>query len=475
MRWTAFFLFFLLAGMAQAQLSPDSAIAQLARDPDLRGASIGFCLTDAGTGQVLADFDPERILTPASTFKIFTTLFAWEQLGKDFRYTTSLAYSGKIKDGILHGDLVITGSGDPSLGSKYFPSKPNPAQKWLQAVKAAGIQQVDGNVLADGSLFGTQHVPDTWIWEDIGNYYGAGTSGLNIYDNQADMHFSTGAPGSKARILRMSPRVPEIELENEVTAAAGYRDKCFAFGAPRQNLRIFRGTLPANQRDYVVKISLPNPTQTAADTLLSTLRLSGIAVSGKAQTVFNHTAPDSLEQIDSIKSPPLETLIHWTHLKSDNSYAEAILRTAAMAAQGTFSSDSSVMTLKAFWMGQNISPENFYPEDGCGLSRYTGVTAQDLCKALNFGYRQPWFNEYRGTLLRAGEDGSLRLVGKNGPAEGRVWAKSGYMERVRSYAGYAHLKSGRWVSFAIIVNNFSCTPSTMRVKMTRVINALAGE
>ena len=158
-------------------------IYKLQDDPDLIHGVWGICVLDVKKDSVMADYNSGTGLVPASSLKVVTTAAALSLLGENYRYETRIQYDGILDsiNGILYGNLYIRGSGDPSLGSKYFIKEKDTVQlshKWAGLLVAKGIRKIEGAVIADPTIFDPHDVPDTWIWGDMGNYYGAGAGGL---------------------------------------------------------------------------------------------------------------------------------------------------------------------------------------------------------------------------------------------------------------------------------------------------------
>src|SRR5690554_1813388 len=166
------------------QTLPQSATERFVQSAGLEGALVSVTISDMETGEVLDAINSDQRLCPASVWKLFTTTAALKILGPEFKFRTVLAYDGKIEKGTLTGNVYIIGGGDPSLGSQYFePGFEQLISDWANAIKSVGIDSINGRLVANSTHFTGDGMPRTWIWEDMGNYYGAAVSGLNINDN----------------------------------------------------------------------------------------------------------------------------------------------------------------------------------------------------------------------------------------------------------------------------------------------------
>src|ERR1700744_212469 len=223
-----------------------TAFGRLQADSQCRYASVSLTVLDAKTGETVFAVNPNMGLATASTLKTITSITAFNILGKDFQYQTQFGYSGTIAaDGTLNGDLIIKGAGDPTLGSwRYSGHKENEIlSQMVTALQQAGIKKINGRVIGDDSIFGTQSVPNGWIWMDVGNYYGAGASGLCWGENQFDIKLKTGAIGSPIGIIRTVPSMPYLQFKSELmNAPSGTGDDAYAFLPVNSNLMYLRGT-----------------------------------------------------------------------------------------------------------------------------------------------------------------------------------------------------------------------------------------
>src|SRR6201985_554056 len=241
--------FILIAGLANAQTLQSrlqSAFNRLKADTQCKYASISLTVLDAKTGETVFTANPNMGLATASTLKVITSVTAFNILGKDFQYQTQFGYNGTIaSDGTLNGDLIIKGAGDPTLGSwRYEGHKENEIlSQMVTALKKAGIKKINRRVIGDDSIFGTQSVPNGWIWMDVGNYYGAGTSGLCWRENQFDIKFKTGPVNTPIGIVREVPAMPYLNFKSELmNAESGTGDNAYAYLPVGSNMMYLRGT-----------------------------------------------------------------------------------------------------------------------------------------------------------------------------------------------------------------------------------------
>jgi len=462
----------------------EKAIGLFLADSELKNAAFTFLAVDSKTGKVIAESNPDMSIVPASTMKLITTASALEILGAGYRFKTTLQYTGYIDTaGVLHGDLYIKGGGDPSLGSKYFTDEKNDPffmDAWVDTLKKSGITKIEGRVIADASIYGWEMVPSTWAWGDIGNGYGAAPCGISIYDNTCVLKFKTGSnAGDSALIECVQPFIPELEFDNEVIAANTQSDNSYIFGAPYSYKRYIRGSLPKGQDEYSVKGSIPDPSFLAAFELESALHQSGISTKYAATTLLDlklagKADTSARKDLYIHNSPYLSSIVYWTNLVSVNLFAEHLVNQIGHVKYGNGTVGSGTAAITDFWTKKGIDTKGMYVTDGSGLSRFDAVSSRHLVDILLYMLNKSKnASTFEKSLSVAGKSGTLSHLCKGTKAQGNLTAKSGTMQRVKSYAGYVTTKSGKKLAFAMIVNNFNCTTKQMEKKLEKLMVAMA--
>jgi len=457
----------------------ENYIAALSGDPDLANAGWGFCLMDPAQGSVLSAYSKEMSLIPASGVKAITTLSALELLGADYTYNTTLEYDGEITGGVLNGNLYIHGSGDPTLGSNRMPGYhrfDTLLHQWAAVIAQYGIKEIRGYVVADTRVFDDEAVTGSWNWDDIDQYYGSGATGLNIFENSYILYYSSGK--SSTQIDSTFPKLQKMTFDNRVTVAnAG--NNAYIFGGPFSDKKVIRGTIPAGVKAYAVKGAMPDPALFTAETFVQALAQTGIPVSQGA-AVLNHRTPDTAfgnaarKVIYTHTSARLIDIIAETNRMSINLYAEAILKTIGKEKLGAGSRQAGIRAIRDFWTAAGYSLRGFAMEDGSGLSRLNTMSAYQMASFMMYASRSKYFSDYKNTMAVAGVSGTLETVGKGTAAEGKVYAKSGTMSKVRSYTGFVEGKSGKYYVFSVIVNNYTCSSTELKAKLEKLMILMAG-
>ena len=433
---------------------------------------------ESSTGKILAEFESEKSLTPASTMKAITTATAIAVLGCDYTFDTKLEYDGTLDtNGTLKGNLYITGGGDPTLGSdriEHNLTYNELFEEWSRIIQSKGIKKIEGAIIADAQIFDDNVLPGDYVWNDIGNYYGAGCFGLNINENLYYLHFRTPSrSGMPTTIKRIEPEVPGLDITNKVITG-GSGDNSYIYGAPFTNERVIQGTIPAGRSDFEVKGSMPDPAYFCAFTLNKILESEGVDVCKVPETMRLLKKKDAYPDkprtlLHKTSSPTLDTIAHWTNHKSVNLYAEALLKAVALKESSKGATYEGTLAVESYWKKKGIDLSGFFMQDGSGLSRSNAVTTKQLASILRTMTYHNNFQAFYTSLPVAGRSGTLKWVGRGTPAEGKVRAKSGYMGRVRGYTGYAETKSGQLLTFAVLSNNYTCTTSEMTGKIARLM------
>ena len=458
---------------AQPTAEVDQTVRQIAQT--MKHATLSVCIYNVTTGKTLYSYDDQRSMTPASVEKLLTTAAGFALLGADFRFTTRLTMRGELdRDGVLHGDVYITGGGDPLLGSyRYRQTAPDTLfGQWTTALRKRGVRRIDGGVCYHSSIFDQQPLHDSWQWGDVGNYYGAGVNGLNFHENMYFVYFNPGDKiGSAATVSRINPKnLDLLETCMVTTGAAGSGDNVIVYGAPYSTRRIYTGTVPLGKRDFSVRAALPDPARTCADLFASHLRTHGIGVSLGAREI--RSMPDSLRTIMDYYSVPYSTIAQYTNHTSNNIYAESIFKYLGYKKYGRGTFANGAKAVMAYLSEKGMEVDGMHIVDGSGLSRQNRVTTDFLCRSLAAISHEPFFNSFLSSLAKAGENGTAKRLLPTLPDGIEVYVKTGSMEGVKSYAGYITTAGGQMLSFAIIGNGYDCSSREAGELLTRILQKI---
>ncbi len=471
-------------GISLFAVSPlERIFLEFKQDASVEHANWTFFVMDVTKGMPVVQHNIHKPLQPASLQKLVTTATAIMILGNNHQYETQLQYAGSIdRRGVLQGDLYIKGAGDPSFGSsqlEFAAGLDEIFSEWLNVLKNLGVNRITGNIIADESIFDNEMIPRRWLWEHIGNYFGAGTSGLSANENEYTVFFDAGASlRSPASVIRTEPVVPGMTLINEVTTGtAGSGDQVYIFGAPWIPARQLTGTVPLGATNFPVRGSMHDPPGFVAESFRQFLADNGIETGGvsasyRTKATSNITTTDIRTTIATHPSPLFFDIIYRTNLNSVNSYAESLVKSIALTVHEQGTTNAGLEIIKDYWQSRGMNTEQLLLHDGSGLSPSNRITAEQLMTVLLESSRHPGFSIFINSLPLAGYSGSLANQFPGSFSEGLLRAKSGFLNNVRSYAGYTTMKNGNLAAFVIIANDYQGSPAAMRNKMFRLMDAI---
>jgi D-alanyl-D-alanine carboxypeptidase/D-alanyl-D-alanine-endopeptidase (penicillin-binding protein 4) len=445
--------------------------------PALEHGYWGVLVKSLKTDETLYSVNAKRLFVPASNMKIVTLAAAAEQLGWDYRYLTRVFAAGPVDAGVLQGDLLVVGSGDPSMGpSVSGHSQPLGAlEGWAENLKTR-IRVITGRVIGDDNAFDDEGLGFGWSWDDLPDDYAAGVSALQYNENAVRVTVEPGLAVGDWASIAISP-TGGVTVDSVLTTSAADIPMAIAAhrlpGGPRLRLT---GTVPLGAAPVTRVVSVDNPTQFFANALRSELINHGIDVRGPAVDVDDIRDTPALRAAIVIldhASYPLSTLAFRLMKASQNLYAETFLKTLAArtppasAAMGR----AVVQTAMLAW---GVDTSELIVRDGSGLSRYDYVTPNALVTILAHVDRDPYLKgPFEAALPIAGRDGSLVNRMKGTPAEGNARAKTGSMSNVRTLSGYVTTADGEPLVFSILANNFETPPDTITRTADAIVVRLA--
>lgn len=429
------------------------AVRSFENDDQLKSGMLSFYVLEQKTGSVVINQNGTIGVPVASSQKVLTSVASLELLGGAYRYQTVLRYSGNIQNGTLNGNVYINGAGDPTLGSwRYGNTKEQLVlNKWISAIKQAGIRRINGKILISNN-WGTYSVPGGWIWDDIGNYYGAGAAGLNWRENQYDIKLKSGnSIGDKVSIVTTVPKLYDVNLTTELTTGKpGSGDNAYIYLAPYSSTGYIRGTIPPNESAFTISGSFPDPSKQITSIFADELKKQGIELIAVNDVGSNQNAAEVIELVTH-QSPPLDSINYWFLRKSVNLYGEALAKTIGSEKKKEATTEAGVNTIKAFWKDKGIEPTSINMKDGSGLSPQNRITAEALAKVMQYARLQTYFNSFYNAL----------------PEFNGIKMKSGTIGGVKSFTGYVN-----GYTFAIVVNNYNGSTSEVVRKMYRLLDLL---
>ncbi len=451
---------------------------ELKGDSVLNNSIVGIYAVSPN-GETIADWNGNFPMLTASTMKTVTTGLGLIVLGPDYKYSTKLAYTGALSNGVLNGDLYIIGGGDPTLGSKDTIAYPIDSifGIWTKALKDLNIERVAGRIVLDDSYFVRESIPDAWSWGNIGASYGSTASGLAFAENIQDYILYPGkSTGDSIKIEQVYPIVPNLRIINNLyTAPVKSGDKSMYYAQDLAPVSLFAGSIGLDKK--IVKSSVSNkfPHFSAGWHFNEYLKNNGIIVE-KGLVDYKDIKGCTAEPIVIAEtfSPQLSEIVNVTNRVSNNFYAETILKTIGKQLTGVGSYDSSIVAVNRLMDSLELNRDGFTMSDGSGLSRQNYVSPKFLCDFYAMIEENGIFAYFFESLPYPGGNGTLRNVLKNEDVnvKKRIHAKSGSLSGVRCYAGYVETKAGL-ARFAILVNNYSVPTSKIQPKIEKFLLKLA--
>ncbi len=478
-----------------AQTKAQQYVEQLKTSEELARAAWGVSARRLD-GKVIAEWNPDLRLLPASNVKLLSTGLALRELGSDYRFSTTLAYSGVIEDGTLRGDLYIVGGGDPTIGARDSVAYPllTTFCVWEKLVRDAGIARIEGHVIGDGRYYDGEAEHPSWEGEDLGTDYGAGPGALNFYENIQEFEIVPGASSGDSLSVRTAfPETPWMELRvTALSGPEGSANTLIYFDTDLAPVGEIRGSLAARRRAYRMSCSNRFGALTCAYYFFRYLEAGGIRISGgpadidRSGRLRNFTeeslaagaAPaNELRPLGASLSPALKDIARKTNFESDNFYAETLLRALSLKRTGSSCYDSCAVAENAALKALGLKPETVQIADGSGLSRNNYISPSFFTEYLA-AVRS---DDFLSTLPGPGK-GTMVSRMRTAPesVRNRVLMKSGSMGGVRAFSGYIlpadpSKADTDTIVFSIITNNTIVEVSRINFIMDKIISLLAEE
>lgn len=437
-------------------------------------ATVAFVVRSLATGETLYSRNGRTWLVPASTMKVLTAVAAAERLGWGFRFETRLVATGPIAQGVLDGDLVVVGTGDPTINPRH-PDRADTFDRWAGALKAAGIARINGHIIGDDSRVAAPGWGIGWAWDDLVEDYGAAVSALQYNDNVVTVTMGPGATPGAPPVVYVSPSNHGLLVDVQaVTWAEGSTPELALSRLPGTRILEVRGRAPWGSTPISRPVAVADPTLLFTGELRQALLRHGIAVDGNAidldQTSDRAGASEGTTLLVD-QSAPLSEIATEMLAWSINLYAESLV--VALDRTLPASTAEGVVALRATLETLGVPADGYLTRDGSGLSRNDYLSAETLVATLAGAWQRPNLREpLLEVLPTAGRPGTLarRLAGT--PGAGRVRAKTGSMSNVRSLAGLVETSAGEPLAFAFLSNGFDARGAEIDACVDELLLAL---
>jgi D-alanyl-D-alanine carboxypeptidase/D-alanyl-D-alanine-endopeptidase (penicillin-binding protein 4) len=426
----------------------------------------GIDVRSLDTGEHLYDLNAGRLMMPASNMKIVTLAAAADVLGWDYRFTTTLDTSASVEAGVLKGDLIVRGDGDPTINSRDKRAA-SLLDEWAAALQAAGIQQIDGRIIGDDQRFDDEGIGPGWAWDYLQFGYAAPVGALQFNENLATLTVGPAAQAGDPAQVTLTAGAG-LELLNRVnTAAAGssptveYRRRL-----DRPVLEV-TGTIPSGSAPLDRTVAVVNPTIYFAQSLKDGLIARGIPVTGPAVDLDDvaaelATVASGRRTIAETASPPLREIGAVLMKVSQNLYAETLVKAIGASRGGLGTFDGGLTAIRAALVSWGVPSDGYVNADGSGLSRYNYLAASTVTAILEREYRDDRHRDaFIATLPVAGKEGTVATRMQRTRAEGNAVVKTGSISNARSLSGYVRTRDGEMLVFAILANDFIIPAATV--------------
>ncbi len=492
---------------AAPQKALQARIAEVLSAPDLARGFWGIEVVSLSSGEVLYSQNADKLFTPASNTKLFTTAAALALIGPDYKFRTTVETTGTLdRYGRLNGDLVLVGHGDPNLSGRALPYElrtqraddPVQALEMLaDALVQKGVKYVDGDVVADDSYFAFERYGEGWSQDDLVWEDGAPVSALTINDNVVFVNILPAErPGEKA-FVSVKPFADYYRVDNRIiTTPAGTGRKFFVNREPGSTVVTLWGNMPLDDSGASQALAIEDPAEFAAVLFRQLLEKRGIIVYGRQRTrhtelatlsTFTATAlapahggsgevarPFNPQPVilASYESKPLLEDVRVVNKVSQNLHAEILLRLLGRERGNGGTIEGGLEVLRQFLTLAGISSDQYLFYDGSGLSRQNLVTPHAITQLLRYCAAQPWGAAFKATLPVSGVDGSLSDRLTSPRLKSRVLGKTGSLGGVKSLSGYATTDAGQTVVFTILSNNFNLPTKRVTDTIDQIVQAI---
>lgn len=487
------------AAEAKSPSTPDDSAAKVALahlldqaidQSEFANARWGVMVMSRSDGRVIYARNADKLFTPASNMKIYTTAVALDILGAAYQWRTSVyAKTAPDANGVVGGDLTLYGRGAPDLSSQATREGKSSLAKMADSVYQSGVRQIGGDVIGDESYFRADPLGAGWEWNDVQWYFGAEPSALSIDDNEVDVEIGPAHSVNDPPIVKLSNAQDYVHLTSNMVTAKGGEQTTIGIhrGLSDNEVQVW-GEFPAGGRGFSARLSFHDPALRAARLFLDALKARGISVAGVART-RNFRAPES-ERFDpagavelaSILSRPLGEIVRLTNKESINLNAELILRTLGRERGATAldpdphknherSDDEAGVAVIMQWLNRaGIATTNLSLHDGSGLSRLDLVTPEATVRLMRSISQTGSGPVFQQSLPISGRDGTLS--GRLRPLRDRVSAKTGSLSYDNSLSGFLEAGSGESLVFSIMCND-QTSGSSSTLLIDQIVSILA--
>ncbi|UCC82988.1 MAG: D-alanyl-D-alanine carboxypeptidase/D-alanyl-D-alanine-endopeptidase [Gemmatimonadota bacterium] len=465
------------AGAGPAEPGPATPVGALRAeleaifaDPAFHNAHWGVMVQSLETGEMIYRQNAEKLFMPASNNKLLTAAVVLARLGPDYRYRTLVATNGSVdEDGVLTGDLVVVGGGDPAISERFYEDDTAaPFRDWADSLRALGVTRIAGDIVGDDNLYDDVHLGPGWSWDYLDDYYAAEIGALLYNEGVVTYKIMPGdSAGAPAEVIALPP-TEYLSVDFDVVTVA---DSSIHFPergplpgtvvrserSPFSNQARIWGSIWTGRDTVTRYIAAHNPTLFFVSVLKEILEGEGIEIAGlpiDIDSLAAESQTDSLAPLFVHESPLLSEIVIPFLKRSQNQIGEMLLRHVGAEDSDDGSVRAGRSAVEATLSGWGITESSYIYVDGSGLSRYNYLSPDAVVRLLRVMYRRPEFDAFYEALPIAGVDGTIDSRMRGTRAEDNARAKTGYIANSRALSGYVTTLDGEVLAFSMIANNF---------------------
>lgn len=408
-------------------------------------------------GYILEKHNSDKVIIPASNQKLVTTAALLDHFGADYQFKTVIYGEGSLSEGTWDGDLIIVGSGDPSIsGDLYDGNRYHVFESYVRQLKEAGIQRINGKLIADVSLFDEQVYPKGWDWYDFSFYYAVQVSPLSFNNNTVDLEvFADGNIGDTPRITWFPDSTDYVTFINQqvITHPNTEYDEYYRRELGGNTITL-GSTLPQGYYEDE-SLSVNDPPVYFLHSFRNYMAENGIEVEGELEVSYDGLQTSGMEPLAIHQSYPMGKLIEWTNKESDNFYTEMMTKTLSAQKSGVKGSfEDGISQIREFLFEIGLDTMHVQMNDASGMAGGNFNTTENLSKLLVEMQSHECFEAYFSSMSVAGIDGTLAHRMKGTPLYNNFKGKSGFVTGVRTLSGYMNARSGKQLIVSIGTNNY---------------------
>ena len=425
-------------------------------------------------GEVLYSYRADELYAAASNTKLFATSAALVRLGPDYEFKTRIYARGKIEKGVLQGDLIILGAGDPNISGRFHQGNTLAIpRRWAKATRARGIKKITGSIIADDRFFDRIATHPKWPSEELSYWYAAPISALSFNDNCLKLIVTPAKSRHVRATVLKSPPTSYVKIKERPRVVAEGSSSLVIYRLPRTNTVGVGGEIPIGSSPVSLWVTVHNPPLYLATVFREELERSGVEVAGQVRLVEQNEQIDykRLALISEHKST-LAQSIEIANKRSQNFYSEQILKTLGKEIKGKGSWLAGIRAVADFLEELGIEPGSYQMVDGSGLARENEFSPLQITTLLKFMAAEEFGQTWKESLSSAGVDGTLRNRLRRRPYKGRILGKTGTADEISTLSGYVNTLSGETLAFSFLFNDFEGSSQPIKAIEDQILQVL---